>query len=169
MNKLHEIVDAPALAPLENGDHLDQKTFHARYEAMPPDTRAELIGGIVFMPSPLKRPHGRFHVKLNSWLEEYEEATPGVEAFDNATAILNDENETQPDSCLLIATGGQTRDEDEYIAGSPELIIEVASSSESIDLHRKKDEYEQAGVKEYLVIPLLQRRIYWFLRPGGRF
>ncbi len=45
----------------------------------------------------------------------------------------------------------------------------MASSSESIDLHRKKDEYEQAGVKEYLVIALRQRRIYWFVRRGGRF
>ena len=31
-----------ALPPLENGDRLDQKTFHARYEAMPEDCRAEL-------------------------------------------------------------------------------------------------------------------------------
>src|SRR5262245_15062541 len=36
------------LPPLENGDHLDQPTFHARYEAMPEDCRAELIGGIVY-------------------------------------------------------------------------------------------------------------------------
>ena len=26
--------DRESLPPLENGDHLDQKTFHARYEAM---------------------------------------------------------------------------------------------------------------------------------------
>lgn len=32
--------------PLENGDRLDQKTFHQRYEATPPDVRAELIGGV---------------------------------------------------------------------------------------------------------------------------
>src|SRR5436190_7692236 len=86
------------MPPLETGDHLDQKTFHARYEAMPPGTRAELIGGIVFMPSPLKRPHGRIHLAINGWLWNYSKATPGVEAFDNATAILNEENEPQPDS-----------------------------------------------------------------------
>jgi hypothetical protein len=40
------------LLPLENGDHLDQPTFHARYQAMPEHCRAELIGGIVYMPSP---------------------------------------------------------------------------------------------------------------------
>ena len=158
------------LPPLEPGDHLDQKTFHARYEAMPPSTRAELIGGVVHMPSPLKRPHGEMHVALNGWLWDYRKATPGVQAFDNATTILDDENEPQPDSCLLIspACGGQTHDENDYIAGAPELIVEVGSSSESIDLHRKKAEYEQAGVKEYLVIALRQRQVYWFvLRSPG--
>ena len=56
------------LPPLEAGDRLDQKTFHERYEAMPLGTRAELIGGIVFMPSPLKRPHGRTHLLLARWI-----------------------------------------------------------------------------------------------------
>jgi hypothetical protein len=48
----------PTQLPLENGDHLDQKTFHAQCEAMPPETRAELIGGIVYMGSPLKGERG---------------------------------------------------------------------------------------------------------------
>ena len=45
--------------PLEPGDHLTRDTFHARYEAMPPGVKAELIGGIVYMPSPTRRAHGR--------------------------------------------------------------------------------------------------------------
>src|SRR5438874_11663194 len=55
------VVKLAKLPPLEQGDHLNQKTFHERYEAMPSHVRAELIGGVVFMPSPLKRPHGRMH------------------------------------------------------------------------------------------------------------
>jgi len=156
---------------LEDGDHLDQKTFHDRYEAMPEDTRAELIGGIVFMPSPLMRPHGRMHVVVIDWLSRYEDATPGAETYDNATAILDDQNEPQPDVCLLIIPPGkgQTRDQDEYIAGPPELIIEVASSSTSIDLHRKRDEYEKVGVKEYAVIALNEGRVYWWVLRNGRY
>src|SRR5438477_2701594 len=94
---------------LENGDRLDQKTFHARYEAMPEDVRAELIGGIVYMSSPLKPRHGRMHVKLMGWLWTYEEATPGVELYDNTTAILGPESEPQPDAYLLVSPekGGQ--------------------------------------------------------------
>jgi Uma2 family endonuclease len=162
---------AASLPPLENGDHLDQKTFHARYEAMPEDFRAELIGGIVFVPSPLKRPHSRAHVLLNRWLSDYEDATPGVEAHDNATNILSKTSEPQPDACLLIiAQGhGQTRDENGYIIGAPELEVEVASSTASIDLHNKRTEYEKAGVREYMVAVLNPGRLVWFIRREKQF
>src|SRR6266702_624235 len=69
---------ATDLPPLENGDRLDQKTFHRRYEAMPEHVRAELIGGIVYMASPLKKRHGRPHAMVMGWLSLYEEATPRV-------------------------------------------------------------------------------------------
>jgi Uma2 family endonuclease len=138
---------------------------------MPEDTRAELIGGIVYMSSPLKRPHGRLHVRTSHWLAEYEDATPGTEAFDNATNILGEESEPQPDLCLLIAPNGlgQTRDEDEYIVGAPELIVEIASSTESIDLHRKRQDYQEAGVREYVVVALRQTRVFWFISRNGQF
>ena len=42
------------LPPLVAGQHLDQPTFHERYEAMPPETWAELVGGVVYMPSPVR-------------------------------------------------------------------------------------------------------------------
>ncbi len=159
------------LPPLENGDHLDQKTFHERYEAMPEGTRAELIGGIVYMASPTKRRHGRHHLQATRWLGDYEEATPGTVGFDNTSNILGDDSEPQPDLCLLIASGkgGQTRDEDDYIVGAPELIVEIASSSESIDLHKKKSDYERAGVREYVVVALRQNRVFWFVSRNGSF
>jgi Uma2 family endonuclease len=162
---------AEAPPPLEPGDRLDQKTFHERYEAMPPGTRAELIGGTVFMPSPLKRLHGRTHLLLARWTDEYQEATPGTEAFDNASTILDDAAEPQPDITLLIASPshGQTRDKDDYIIGAPEFITEVASSSEAIDLHGKRDDYERTGVREYVVVALRQQRVYWFIRRDDRF
>src|SRR5436309_11234578 len=91
-----------ALPPLENGDQLDQKTFHARYEAMPEDCRAELIGGIVYMASPQKLPHSRAHRLVVRWLDEYAEATPGTDTLLNNTQILGPESEPEPDACLFI-------------------------------------------------------------------
>src|SRR6266446_3789643 len=162
----HATLTVPHLPPLEAGDHLDQATFHARYEAMPANFRAELIGGVVFVPSPLRKAHGRHHALVMGWLINYWIATPGTETLDNATAILGDDSEPQPDAALVIEpqSGGQSSvSEDGYATGPPELIVEVASSSESIDLHRKRRDYEQAGVLEYVVIVLRQRVVRWFV------
>lgn len=161
-----------ALPPLENGERLDQKTFHARYEAMPEHVRAELIGGIVYMPPPLKPHHGSMHMRVNHWLVEYEDATPGVEAYDKTTVILGEESEPQPDAFLIIAPGkdGQMRlNEDEYLEGAPELVAEIALSRESIDLHAKRDDYGRAGVREYIVVVLRQSQVNWFVSRNGRF
>jgi|SwirhirootsSR2_FD_contig_41_10106945_length_976_multi_2_in_0_out_0_2 Uma2 family endonuclease len=178
MGKL-QTVPSPATAlhgrhlpRLETGDHLDQATFHARYAAMPPDFRAELIGGVVFVPSPLRLEHGVSHALVMGWLIHYWIATPGTQVWDNATAILGDDSEPQPDAVLIIEphSGGRTSvSEDGYATGPPELIVDVASSSESIDLHRKRRDYEQAGVLEYVVVVLRQRVVRWFVLQDGTY
>src|SRR5258708_171091 len=115
------------LPPLEAGDHLDQPTFHERYKAMPPAFRAELIGGVVIVPSPLSWGHGFHHALIMTWLGNYTIATPGTSPADNATTILGETSEPQPDGALIIepASGGQTRLSAEgYLTGPPELIVE---------------------------------------------
>jgi Uma2 family endonuclease len=154
-----------AVPPLENGDRLTQPEFHRRYEAMPPDVRAELIGGVVYMASPMRTPHGRRTRMLATVLGNYEDATPGVEGMDNTTAILGKDSEPQPDLVLrlLPEVGGQTQiDDDEYLVGAPELIIEVAHSTEAIDLYDKKRDYRRAGVREYLVFCIQERELRAF-------
>jgi Uma2 family endonuclease len=158
--------------PLENGDHLDQRTFHARYQAMPEDCRAELIGGIVYMASLKKVPHSKAHRLVVHWLDEYTEATPGTEALINNTQILGPDSEPEPDACLFVAPeyGGQVRVvEDEYLHGAPELIVEVSSSTESIDLNRKKQDDQKAGVREYVVLALRTQQVFWFVRRRGKY
>jgi Uma2 family endonuclease len=169
---LDKVAGSPeTIPPLEQGDRLDQPTFHARYEAMPAGHRAELIGGTVFMPSPAKRPHSRTTGRVSRWLGIYEDHTPGTEMHDNGSNLMGPESEPHPDTCLLIssACGGQTSVKDEWIVGAPELIGEIASSTESIDLHGKKADYERAGVKEYIVLALRQQRVYWFINQDEEF
>lgn len=160
------------IPPLEAGDHLDQPTFHERYKAMPPAFRAELIGGVVIVPSPLSPGHGFYHALVMGGLVNYWIATPGTRSGDNMTTILGETSEPQPDGALIIdpASGGQTGlSEDGYLAGAPELIVEVASSSASIDLHAKRRDYERAGVLEYIVVVLRQRVIRWFVLQDGTY
>jgi len=149
-----------------------QPEFHRRYEAYPEDVKFELIGGIVYMASPLRRTHGRWHLQLGSLLERYAARTPGVEALDNATTILGEESEPQPDLALRVLHeyGGRSREtEDDYILGPPELIVEVAHSTRAIDMHQKRVDYQQAGVREYLVLSVEEPELHWFrFRPAAR-
>src|SRR5437868_12955502 len=91
-----------ALPALEPGDRLDQKTFHARYEAMPEGVRAELIGGIVFMASPQKTPHAYGQSDVVRWLMAYEDDTAGTGMLFNTTDILGEYSQPEPDACLYI-------------------------------------------------------------------
>ncbi len=166
-------IDQPqpvALPPLEAGQRLDRATFHTRYEAMPPSTRAELIGGLVCMPSPVSFDHADKNVPVVIWLDHYAESTPGVRGSINASTLLDDLGEPQPDVLLRILPefGGQTRIEGDFIVGAPELIVEIARSSRKVDLGAKFRDYERAGAREYVVMELDPNRIHWFIRRGER-
>src|SRR5215831_14451188 len=159
--------------PLENGDRLTRAEFERRYDAMPHLKKAELIEGVVYVPSPVRyRRHGAPHALLITWLGYYTASTPGVGVSDNSTARLDLDNEPQPDAFLFIdpACGGQTRlSSDDYIEGAPELVAEVASSSVSYDLHAKLYAYRRNGVREYLVWRVLDQAIDWFVLRAGQY
>jgi Uma2 family endonuclease len=162
-----------AIPPLEPGDRLTRAEFERRYEAMPHLKKAELIEGVVYMPSPVRhRQHGRPHARLIGWLINYEAGTPGVETADNSTIRLDLDNEPQPDAALFIdsARGGQVRiSPDDYILGAPELAAEVSASSASYDLHAKLHVYRRNEVKEYLVWRVLDRQVDWFILRADRY
>jgi len=150
---------------------MTQPEFHAAYERMPDDFKAELIGGIVYVASPLRRRHGTNHLPLGTVLFAYEGNTPGVESGDNTTVILGDESEPQPDLYLRILPefGGQSKTaEDDYVQGAPELVAEIAHSSRALDLHGKRRDYTRHGVLKYLVLTLDDRRLRWFDLPNDR-
>jgi Uma2 family endonuclease len=154
-----------AVPPLRPGERLTQAEFHRRYQAYPEDVKAELIGGIVYTASPLGRPHGQFHPELSGVFWLYKGMTPGVEVLDNTTTILGEAGEPQLDLELRILRehGGQSREsEDNYVEGAPELVAEIADSSRSLDLGGKRNDYEQAGVAEYLVLSVDPLGLYWF-------
>jgi Uma2 family endonuclease len=167
MSERTSVVDAPQT--LVEGQHLDQPTFHALYEMMPPGTRAELINGIVFKPSPVGIAHGIAHAPVIVWLHYYAENTSGVQVLDNATTILGWKSEPQPDALLRILPecGGRTRNVKGFIQGAPELVVEVSKATRYIDLGPKLADYEQAGVLEYVVHALDPDEVVWFKQDQG--
>jgi Uma2 family endonuclease len=154
------------------GDRLSRDEFERRYNAMPECKKAELVEGVVYMPSPVTSSrHGEPHAMLMTWLGTYVAATPGVRCADNATVRLDLDNEPQPDGLLrrLPEHGGRARLSAEgYVEGPPELVVEVAASSASYDLHDKLRAYRRNGVPEYLVWRTDDAAVDWFaLRSGA--
>jgi Uma2 family endonuclease len=155
---------------LATGDHLTRDEFLRRWHAQPEVKRAELVGGKVYMPSPVSGDHGKMDRRIGGWLAVYQAATPGVDGANNATSLML-EDAPQPDLSLLILPeyGGSSRVEGLYFHGALEFVAEVSASSASNDLHDKYDLYQSAGVQEYLVVLLFEEEIRWHELIDGRY
>ena len=154
------------IPPLENGAHLTAAEFLRRHQAMPEVKKAELVNGVVYMASPVRiDQHGEPDGLVQTWLGNYCIATPGVKHAINSTTRLNPDDVPQPDGLLRILPecGGQSRlDAKGYLQGAPELAVEVAASSASLDAREKLASYRRAGVREYLLWRTEDEAVDWF-------
>lgn len=166
--RLPKLAMAP---PLNAGDRLTRADFERRYQAHPEINKAELIEGIVHIPTPVHfMLHSRPHSDIIAWLGIYGAATPGVVGGDHATVRLDYENVVQPDALLRLepVLGGRSQvTEDDYLAGPPEMVVEIAASSASYDMHDKRRVYARNGVPEYLVAQADEQRVDWFVLRDG--
>ena len=155
---------------LESGDRLTRAEFHRRYCARPDIKKAELVEGVVYVASPVRSLHGEPHACVIGWLFAYEAKTPGVRLDDSSTVILDDDNEVQPDASLWREEpGGPRLTEDGYIEGAPQLVVEIAASSASYDLHDKMRAYQRNRVQEYIIWRVLDEAIDCFRLAGGEY
>ena len=129
---------------------------------MPEVKFAELIDGVVYMPSPVTSDHGRTEIRIVTWLGTYVASTPGCDAGSQSTWLML-ESAPQPDSYLWIRPeyGGQSTMEGKYHAGAPELAAEICLTSAAYDLGVKKALYQTAGVREYVAILVQEEEIRW--------
>jgi Uma2 family endonuclease len=139
---------------------------------MPDVKKAELIEGIVYMGSPVSVKHAEADSLIQGWLLAYAAKNKQVRVAANVTVQLDPENTVQPDALLRLLPehGGECRPGDKgYLRGAPELIVEIAASSASVDLHDKRRAYERNGVKEYLVWRVLEGQLDWFRLEGDEY
>lgn len=164
---------APTVAypVLESGDRLTRAEFHRRYCARPDINRAELVEGVVYVGSPVRLSvHGEPHAHVMVWLGTYRARNPELRLGDNTTVLLDADNEVQPDAFLCREEpGGPRVTQGDYLEGAPQLVVEVAASSFSYDLHDKLGAYLRNGVGEYVVWRVLDGMIDWFRLREGQF
>lgn len=158
------------IPPLAAGDKLTRAEFLRRWEAHPEIKNAELLGGIVYMPSPVSLDHGVTDGDVGTWLGTYRAATPGTESGHSTTSFIL-EDTPQPDSFLRILPefGGTSRREGKYLGGRPELLAEICRSSASYDLHAKLDLYQAAKIPEYLAILGFEQKVCWHILLKDRY
>ena len=157
---------------LANGDRLTRAEFERRYDATPNLKKAELVEGKVYIPgrTSLKHAEPRAHAVL--WLGTYALSTPRIDAAAHSSVRLDRDNEPQPDALLRLEprVGGTSKvSADDYIEGPPELVVEIASSTVSYDLHDKLRAYRRNGVKEYLVWRVQEEAFDWFILNEGQY
>lgn len=157
--------------PLENDEMLPLAEFLRRYEDMTGAKKAQLIEGVVHMPSPVRVTHAEPDGVMQLWLGTYA-VEADLKLYPNATLILDTENAFQPDAILCSAPqkGGRVwLNPKGYLCGAPELVVEIASSTASIDLREKLRVYRRLEVAEYLVWRTEDAEIDWFMLEEGQY
>lgn len=129
------------------------------YQLLEEGAPFQLINGELIMSPSLTINHqivnGRLFMCISKYLEKNDLGSLCL--FSPIDVVLNDENIFQPD---LIYISVERRVELLYdrIMGAPDLIIEILSPSTAYyDLRQKKDIYESCGVKEYLIVDLIEK------------
>ncbi|MFN0144960.1 MAG: Uma2 family endonuclease [Dehalococcoidia bacterium] len=158
------------IPPLESGDVLTPEEFERRWEFHPEIKKAELIDGQVYLEMTVSRRHGKPHGQISDWLGVFVAGQPHLERLTDTTVRLPDGTVAQPDVQVRRVEGGtSTVSDDDCVDGPPELAAEVAVSSASNDLHRKKEAYRRNGVAEYIVWQLYEGRLDWFALVDGQY
>lgn len=149
--------------PLQEGDRLSRDEFLRRWDAMPELKRAELIDGIVRLPSPVSAAHSLPQSLLDYWLGHYVSFAEGCEAYAAGTWLMGPGSLPQPDLALCISPerGGQSSIEGGYSSGAPELIVEVTNTTVTKDHGAKLQLYERSGVREYVTVRPRLRQVVW--------
>lgn len=157
---------------LESGDRLTRAEFPRRYCARSDIKKTELVVGVVYVASPVRLDgNGDEDNIVQMWLGVYAARFPDLDVGANSTVLLDTENEVQPDAILgwrIPAAPGAHVTDTGYVEGAP-LLVEIAASSASYDLHGKLRAYRRAGTREYIVWRTLDKAIDWFRLHEGEF
>ena len=87
--------------------------------------------------------------------------------FYETKVVLDEANRFIPD---LIVVCDRSKIKESYVAGAPDLVVEILSPSTRMrDLSVKRDTYEKFGVKEYWIIDPKAETIDVYLLRDGKF
>lgn len=135
------------------------------------DQKADLIDGVIYMASPENTEANRLFFWLGGLLNLFVETLDLGEVFGSRVALrLDKKNGPEPDILFmrkarlhLVRRG--------HIAGHADLAMEIVSpDSVQRDYLTKRQQYEQAGIREYWIIDEITKKVLLLrLGPNGEY
>lgn len=129
-------------------------------EILGPDDRVELLGGAMICKEPLHSPHATSILLVQRALAAA--FGPGWAVRPQMPVALDDESEPEPDVAVV---PGAPRDYRDAHPARPVLVVEVALSRLGFDRDRKGSLYARAGVADYWIVNLPDRRLEVYRGP----
>ena len=146
------------------------RTIMEVYKMLPEGTLAELISGVIYMsPSPVRN-HQKIITRLSGRMDHFTEINDLGEVFVAPFDVYLDDhsNAVQPD--IIFVAKKNLRIIDRHVHGVPDLVVEVLSEgNKGHDLIKKKDLYQQFGIKEYWIIDPETREAIGFEHTSGKY
>jgi Uma2 family endonuclease len=129
-------------------------------EILGPEDRIELIGGAMICKEPQYSPHATgIQLVLRVLTEVF---GTGWVVRPQMPVSLDDESVPEPDVCVV---PGDPRDYRDAHPTRPVLVVEVALSRLGFDRERKGSLYARAGLAEYWIVNLPDRRLEVYREP----
>ena len=156
------------LQTLSRVEVAERMTAREFFRYAPEDRKAELIDGVMIMPSPPSDKHERLQIFLLRLIGEFVEQHDLGQVRGSRTAVELAENQAPEPDVLFVAQERAHIISNEGVFGAPDLVIEVLSASTaSYDRGAKFRAYERAGVRElWLLDPYGPAGTEFFQRAG---
>lgn len=137
----------------------------------PEDRKAELIDGILIVPSPPLTIHERLQRFLLLLLQSYAEERDWGEAFSSRTAVALAEDQVPEPDILFVRKERRHIIQERGVSGAPGFVIEILSASTlRNDRGPKFRAYEWAGVRDlWLIDPYGPEGTQFFQWQDGRY
>ena len=131
--------------------------------------RRELIDGELIVTAAPGRRHQDVVLELGSRLLAYAKEHGGRVYVAPRDVYLADDTVLEPD-VMFVAAQNLARDQDRFIRGAPDVVVEVSSpSTRRLELVRKLEAYQRFGVPEYWYIDLDAERVEIYRLTEGRY
>ncbi len=137
--------------------------YHRMADAgiLAPDERVELINGVIYKMSPVNPPHSGACKRLGEIFHGLKGRPRRWIVQVQDPVLLPDDSEPEPDVALLRPREAENDFYDDAWPGPEDvfLLVEIADSSLSKDQTLKAATYARAGILEYWILNLAERRV----------